>query len=70
MKELSSENLQDVLWETLQKVKDRKLKPNEANAVTFAAKEIVNMARLELQWKAITQKGLEVAPKLLATKRR
>lgn len=69
-KNLSADNLQDVLWDTLLKVKEKKLKPNEANSVTFAAKEIINMARLELQWKALTNKGFNVAPKLLIDSKR
>lgn len=65
--DLNASNLQEVLWDVLNQVKNRKMKPNESNSITFAAKEIINAARLELQWKMVSGKRLNVAPKLLDT---
>jgi hypothetical protein len=52
-KNFTAENLQDELWSVLQKVKGKKISPGEANAVTMAAKEICNVARISLQYKLL-----------------
>lgn len=48
------ELLQNTLWETLQAVKNKKVDVKEANSIIAAAKEICNIARLELQVKVLT----------------
>ena len=52
-KELTVEGLQDLLWDTLNKLKEKKITPQDANAVTMAAKEICNVTRLQLQHRAL-----------------
>lgn len=52
-KAVSPESLQAVLWETLQKSRTKKISPKEANVIIGAAKEICNVARLDLQYKIL-----------------
>lgn len=61
-KQLSPESLQDILWDTLQKVRDRKMKPPEANSITFAAKEILNSARIQMQYAILSGRKLSENP--------
>lgn len=56
-KKFTPESLQDVLWDVLQKVKKKEIAPSEANSVTMAAKEICNVARLQIQFKML--EGIE-----------
>lgn len=44
-----SETLQSVLWETLLNVRGNKLEVSKANSIIGAAKEICNIARLDIQ---------------------
>lgn len=53
------EDLQNYLWDVLEKLKNKKIKVTEANAMTMAAKEICNSARLELQYKAFMNQKIE-----------
>lgn len=57
---LSVESLQNELWSVLQAVKEKKISPAEANAVTLAAKEICVITRLELQYKAMIAKDMQL----------
>lgn len=52
-KEFTPESLQDQLWDVLQAVKKKSISPSEANAVTMAAKEICNVARLQIQYRML-----------------
>ncbi len=52
-KAVTPEGLQAVLWETLQRTRNRKLKPADANVIINAAKEICNISRLELQYRVM-----------------
>lgn len=54
IKGLSADTLQESLWETLKMVKNGKMDVSQANAITSAAKEICNVTRLQVQWKALT----------------
>ena len=53
---ITPEKLQDELWDVLTLLKSKKIKPDEANAVTMAAREICNVARLQLQYSVLTGK--------------
>jgi hypothetical protein len=44
----------------VQKLRDRKIEPAEANAITIAAKEICSITRLELQYKALTSPDMKL----------
>jgi hypothetical protein len=59
--ELTVAGLQDELWRVLQQVRDKKIKPSEANSITMAVKEICNITRLELQYKAMTSPNMKLA---------
>lgn len=45
---MNSTNLKSVLWETLLDVKDEKLRPQNANAITGAASGITSIIKLEV----------------------
>lgn len=47
------EMLENELWDVLQKVRNKKIKPNEANSIICAAKEICNLARLRIQYRIL-----------------
>jgi hypothetical protein len=51
----SVDDLQNHLWGVLEGLKSKKMKPQEANAVTMAAKEICNSIRLEMQYKVLVE---------------
>jgi hypothetical protein len=53
------EDLQNYLWTTLEALKKKTIKAPEANAITMAAKQICDAARLELQYKMLTEGKLE-----------
>jgi len=57
---LTVENLQNQLWDVLIKVKQKKIQPSEANSVIMAAKEICNITRLELQYKAMSNPNMKI----------
>lgn len=54
--ELTSENLQNALWETLKLARSKKLKPTEANAVAAQAREICRVSKLNLEYMKLTGK--------------
>jgi len=45
---LSAVNLKDSLWETLNKVKSRKLLPGHADAIAAQAREILRTVKMQL----------------------
>lgn len=53
MKQKNVDDLQNYLWDVLEKCKAKKLKPQEANAITMAAKQICDAERLRLQYKIL-----------------
>lgn len=57
---LTFEGLENELWDVLQLVREKKVKPPEANAVTMAAKEICNITRLKLQYRALTSPNMKL----------
>lgn len=50
---VTPEALQTVLWETLNKARSKKVSPAQANVIINAAKEICNVARIDLQYKVL-----------------
>jgi hypothetical protein len=54
---LSSENLADVLWQTLQGVKAGKIHPVEAHAVARQSREIIRVVKAELEAQDIIKKN-------------
>lgn len=65
-KTLSSANLKQELWETLLKVKNKKLNPIIANAVAKQSREIMTVIRAEMQMAAAI--GEKPSKKLLGQK--
>lgn len=47
-KVLTAENLKDLLWSTMNDVKNRRMKPPEANAVATQAREICRVQKLQI----------------------
>lgn len=47
--------LQNELWDVLRNLRERKIRASDANAVTQVAKEICNIAKVELQHKLLDQ---------------
>ena len=45
MKKLTAENLKGLLWETLQKLKAKKIEPQVADAVASQSREIVRVIK-------------------------
>ncbi len=43
--ELTAKNLKGILWETLQKLKAKKIKPQDADAIAIQSREIVRVVR-------------------------
>lgn len=48
--ELTPENLKQALWETLQGVKNKKMKPVEANSIAYQARAMCAIAKLQLEY--------------------
>lgn len=48
MKQLTSDTLKEELWDTLQKLKNKKIQPIVANAVARQSKEIMTVVRTEM----------------------
>lgn len=46
--ELTASNLKDALWDTLQKVKTKKMQPGQADAVASQAREILRTVKVQL----------------------
>ena len=46
--DLTSENLKQALWDTLQKLRNKKIQPNVANAIAKQSREILSVVRTEL----------------------
>lgn len=59
---LTAQNLSNELWEVLKDARSRKIKPNEANAVTQAARTICSVAKLELQYATLLSKKHVIKP--------
>lgn len=53
-KDLTSTNLQNVLWETLNQVKSKRIRPNEANAIAAQAREICRISKITLEHMRLT----------------
>ena len=49
MKILSAVNLKDVLWSTLNEIKEDKMQPNQADAIASQAREILRTIKVQLQ---------------------
>lgn len=49
MKNLNAKNLKEVLWETLNKVKDGGMQPAEADSVATQAREILRTTNTQLR---------------------
>jgi hypothetical protein len=49
MKILSAVNLKDVLWSTLNDIKEDKMQPNQADAIASQAREILRTIKVQLQ---------------------
>lgn len=48
-KEVTANSLKSMLWSTLQDLKDRKIKPDMANAITKGANAITSVVKLEIE---------------------
>lgn len=46
---VTAESIKNVLWETLQGVKDKTIKPDVGNAISKLANGIISTAKLELE---------------------
>jgi len=49
MKNLNAKNLKNLLWETLNNVKDGKIQPAEADSVATQAREILRTTNTQLR---------------------
>ena len=49
MKELSAANLKDILWQTLNNIKDGDMQPASGDAVASQAREILRTIKVQLQ---------------------
>lgn len=49
MKKLNAKNLKDVLWETLNNVRDGKLQPSEADSIATQSREILRTVNTQLR---------------------
>lgn len=47
--EVTANSLKSILWSTLQDLKDRKIKPDMANAVTKGVNAITSVVKLEIE---------------------
>lgn len=66
---LSAEALEEALWDTLNKVKNKKMDISQANSVVGAAKEINNVSRLQIQYAALTGDPIKKIPTLVTPKK-
>lgn len=57
---LTADNLRSALWETLQAVKAKKIKPNEANAVAAQSREIMRTVKMQLDVMKHTGKSTDM----------
>ncbi len=48
-KQLSANNLKQVLWETLQGIQDKSVAPAEADSIATQAREILRTTNVQLQ---------------------
>lgn len=46
----NSADLANVLWDTVKKVQNKKLKPIEANAIARLSREIIGISKLKLEY--------------------
>jgi len=49
MKKLNAENLKDVLWNTLNEVKDGNMQPSQADSIAVQAREILRTTNTQLR---------------------
>lgn len=57
-RQLNSMSLREDLWQTLQKLKSRTIKVNEANAISQVGRSILSSIALELEASRITNSDL------------
>lgn len=60
---LTAESLKDALWDTLNKLRNKKIEPTEAVAVASTAREIMRVVRTEIDIAKLT--GVKLKPDLL-----
>lgn len=46
---LSAKNMKEMLWQTMQEVRSKKITPKAAQAVASQSREIIRIVRIELQ---------------------
>lgn len=49
MEKLTANNLKTALWETLNKVRDNKIEPGQADAIASQAREILRTTKVQLE---------------------
>ncbi len=70
--ELTADNLKQSLWETLQKLREKKIDPSLANAVASQSREIMRVVNAEIRLAEVTGStltsfmGAKAAPKRIA----
>lgn len=52
--------MQNILWETVEKLRSKQIDVTQANAITTGIKEIVNVTRLEMQYAALTNPKMQL----------
>jgi len=50
----NAKELTNVLWDTLQKVKNKKIKPVEANSIARVSREMLAISKLQLEYAKFT----------------
>lgn len=62
-KKLSAKNMKEILWDVLQKVKSKKISPQEADAVASQSREIIRV--IKTQQSIIQQSGEKITAELV-----
>lgn len=57
--------IQDLLWQTMQAVRSKKMRAAEANAIAAQSREIVRVSKAQLEWAKWTNKKPARGNKLL-----
>ena len=52
--EFTAVSLQNMLWDTMTQVKNEKVTPQVANAISASAREITSIARIQMQYARVT----------------
>ena len=60
---LTAETLKQILWQTLQELKNNKCSPEQANAVACQGREILRATKVQLQVSSLT--GRDVPKKVI-----